>query len=165
MARVTATLEDDHAEYLEASDPVSKGTFRYLSTESADRPEVLRHHERLSRLRVEGASVLLTTGKGNAEEFAETWRVVPPFGPFPRALSETYPLTAEVPAPRYRDRAACERAAVAVARLVDANPDVSFTLAHRGWPTTALDAVPNSVERVNVAADIEHVNAGGGEEA
>jgi len=154
----------EHADQLERSDPVSKGTFFHLSTESARRPEVDRHHDRLERIAVGAESVLLTEGDAS-DEFDATWRVVPPFGPFPRALSETYPLTAEVPAPRYRDRAACERAAVAVARLVDANPDVSFTLAHRGWPATALDAVPNSVERVNIAADAEHVNAGGGEEA
>jgi 7-cyano-7-deazaguanine tRNA-ribosyltransferase len=85
----------DHADRLERSDPVSKGAFFHLSAESARRPEVLRHHERLSRLSVEG-HVLLTEGDTN-ETYDRSWRVVPPFGPFPRALSGTYPFTAEVP--------------------------------------------------------------------
>jgi 7-cyano-7-deazaguanine tRNA-ribosyltransferase len=133
----------DHGEMLERTDPVSKDAFFYLSADSADRPEVLRHHERLSRLRVEGASVLLTTGKGNAEEFAETWRVVPPFGPFPRALSESYPLTAEIP--EELDDRAYVRAAAGIARLVEGNPDTAFALAPVDWPETALAALPDRV--------------------
>jgi 7-cyano-7-deazaguanine tRNA-ribosyltransferase len=135
----------DHAGTLERTDPVSKDAFFYLSADSADRPEVLRHHERLSRLPVEGDSVLLTTGRGNAEEFDETWRVVPPFGPFPRALSESYPLTAEVP-DRLDDRA-YRRAVEGIARLVEAHPDTGFALAAEGWPEAALAALP---ERVRV---------------
>ena len=133
----------EYAADLERTDPVSKDAFFYLSADSADRPEVRRHHERLSRLPVEGESVLLTAGKGNVEEFDETWRVVPPFGPFPRALSDSYPLTAEVP-DRLDDRAYV-RAAEGVARLVEANPDVSFALAVRGWPEAALSALPDRV--------------------
>jgi 7-cyano-7-deazaguanine tRNA-ribosyltransferase len=133
----------DHAGTLERTDPVSKDAFFYLSADSADRPEVLRHHERISRLPVEGDSVLLTTGTGNAEEFAETWRVVPPFGPFPRALSESYPLTAEVP-DRLDDRA-YRRAIEGIARLVEAHPDTAFALAADGWPEAALGALPERV--------------------
>jgi 7-cyano-7-deazaguanine tRNA-ribosyltransferase len=132
-----------YGETLERTDPVSKDAFFYLSADSADRPEVRRHHARLSRLRVEGDSVLLTTGKGNADDFEETWRVVPPFGPFPRALSESYPLTAEVPE-RLDDRAYV-RAAEGIARLVGNNPETSFALAATGWPDGALDALPDEV--------------------
>lgn len=131
----------DHATRLERSDPASKGTFFYLSAESARRPEVLRHHERLARLSPNG-DVLLTEGGTNAA-FETSWRVVPPFGPFPRALSETYPLDAEVP--DRTDREAYEQAAVGVARLVEANPDTEFTLAHRDWPDETLERVPRSV--------------------
>ncbi|MFW5920007.1 MAG: tRNA guanosine(15) transglycosylase TgtA, partial [Halanaeroarchaeum sp.] len=85
----------DHAPQLERADPASKSTFFYLSAESARRPEVRRHHERLERLDPTGV-VLLTEG-GPSDGFDESWRVLPPFGPFPRALSNTYPLTAEIP--------------------------------------------------------------------
>jgi 7-cyano-7-deazaguanine tRNA-ribosyltransferase len=132
-----------HAETLERADPVSKDAFFYLSADSADRPEVLRHHERLSRLRVEGESVLLTAGTGTADDFDETWRVVPPFGPFPRALSESYPLTAEVP--ESLDDRAYVRAAEGVARLAAVNPDTAFALVAEDWPEAALAALPDRV--------------------
>ncbi|PSP76656.1 tRNA guanosine(15) transglycosylase TgtA [Halobacteriales archaeon QS_3_64_16] len=133
----------DHSTELERSDPASKGTFFYLSSESARRPEVKRHHGRLARLAPEG-EVLLTEG-GTNREYDESWRVVPPFGPFPRALSETYPLNAEVPPPERTDREAYEGAAIGITRLVEANPETEFTLAHRGWPNEALARVPPSV--------------------
>jgi 7-cyano-7-deazaguanine tRNA-ribosyltransferase len=153
----------DHAEALEATDPVSKDAFFYLSADSADRPEVLRHHERLSRLRVEGDSVLLTTGKGNAEDFDETWRVVPPFGPFPRALSESYPLTAEVP-DRLDDRA-YRRAAEGVARLVADSPDTAFAFAAGDWPEAGLAALPDRVRVLGSGeGSPEEADAAGGTE-
>jgi 7-cyano-7-deazaguanine tRNA-ribosyltransferase len=132
----------DHAELLEQSDPVSKDAFFHVSTECARRPEVIRHHERLERLAVEG-DVLLSEG-GTNETYDETWRIVPPFGPFPRALSETYPLTVEVP--ERPDREAYEMASEGVCALVKANPSASFTLAHWNWSQSALARLPDSVE-------------------
>jgi 7-cyano-7-deazaguanine tRNA-ribosyltransferase len=131
----------DRTDRLEQTDPVSKGTFLYLSAESARRPEVRRHHDRLDRLDPAG-EVVLTEGDP-AEEGGESWRLVPPFGPVPRVLSEVYPLTAELP--DRRDRAALEAAGEGVRRLVEANPDTDFTLRHRDWPATALAAVPDRV--------------------
>lgn len=139
----------DHVEWLERSDPASKDAFFYLSSESARRPEVVRHHERLSRLDVEGR-ILLTEGDQNSS-YDASWRVVPPFGPFPRALSETYPLTAEVP--DRIDAQAYEQAAEGVGRLVGANPDGEFTLAHRNWPAEALRRVPDSVRIERLGTD------------
>jgi 7-cyano-7-deazaguanine tRNA-ribosyltransferase len=132
----------DHADQLERSDPVSKDAFFYLSAESARRPEVRRHHERLDRLPVAG-EVLLTEGAGGSDAYDHVWRVVPPFGPHPRDLSDSYPLTAETP--DRTDGAAQEAAARGVARLVDANPDADVTLAHDDWAASALALVPESV--------------------
>ncbi|MEF8756832.1 MAG: tRNA guanosine(15) transglycosylase TgtA, partial [Halobacteriales archaeon] len=84
-----------YADWLEADDPASKGTFFYCSSESARRPEVLRHHDRLDRLGVPD-ELLLTEGP-HVDRFETSWRLVPPFGPVPRDLSTTYPLNAEVP--------------------------------------------------------------------
>jgi 7-cyano-7-deazaguanine tRNA-ribosyltransferase len=137
----------DYADRLERHDPVAKDAFFHLSTESARRPEIRRHHRRLDRLDVEGDRVLLSAGNRN-DDFDETWRVEPPFGPFPRALSKTYPLTAEVP--EDLEPQAYEVAAEGVARLVAANPGVAFTLAHRDWPASALDRVPDRVELVAI---------------
>ncbi|PCR92596.1 tRNA guanosine(15) transglycosylase TgtA [Natrinema ejinorense] len=141
----------DHAAQLERSDPVSKGSFFYTSHESARRPEVVRHHDRLTRLSVPD-SLLLTEGDSpRGDEFDDAWRVEPPFGPFPRALSKSYPLTAEVPA--RTDRAALEAAADGVARLVETNPETAVTLAHRGWPAGVRDRLPDGVALVDLTAD------------
>jgi 7-cyano-7-deazaguanine tRNA-ribosyltransferase len=132
----------DHADRLERADHVSKDAFFYLSTESARRPEVLRHHARLDRLPVSG-EVLLTEGKGGSDDYDHVWRVLPPFGPHPRELSDAYPFTAETP--ERVDRAAQEMAARGVERLVDLNPDAAFTLAHDDWDASALSLVPDAV--------------------
>ncbi|WP_134671378.1 tRNA guanosine(15) transglycosylase TgtA [Halorussus marinus] len=139
----------DHADLLEREDSASKGAFFYLSGESARRPEVLRHRERLARLSLDpGDSVLLTEG-GPSDRYDESWRVLAPFGPFPRHLSETYPLTAEVP--ERMDAEGHRSAAKGVARLAEANPETEFTLAHHDWPERALAAVPDRVATVDLA--------------
>ncbi|MFP9190705.1 tRNA guanosine(15) transglycosylase TgtA [Natronosalvus vescus] len=142
-----------HADQLERTDPVSKGAFFYTSHESANRPEVVRHHERLARLAVPD-SVFLTEGDASSDErYDASWRVRPPFGPFPRALSRTYPLSAEVP--QHQDRSALEAAATGVRRLVEANPDSSFTLGHRDWPAAVLEDVPDRVRVLDLTTDFE----------
>jgi 7-cyano-7-deazaguanine tRNA-ribosyltransferase len=138
----------EHAEQLEREEPVSKGAFFYLSGESARRPEVVRHHDRLARLHLDPDDQILLTEGGPSDRFDESWRVVPPFGPFPRDLSETYPLTAEVP--ERMDAEGHRSAALGVARLAAANPETAFTLAHRGWPESVLKLVPEGVELVDL---------------
>ena len=133
----------DHSERLEREDRASKGAFFALSHESARRPEVERHHARLERLSVPDRLLCSEYGAPGEHEYDAVWRVVPPFGPFPSALSETYPLTAETPD---RTDAAAERAAAeGVAALADANPDCEVTLAHDGWGGDALARLPAAV--------------------
>ncbi len=141
----------ERGEQLEATDPASKGTFFYVSGDSADRPEVRRHHDRLSRLPVEAEVLLAEELSGIEDEYDEVWRVVPPFGPTPSALHETYPMTAELP-DRLDDRA-FERAADGVARLAEENPEADLTLAHRGWPEAALQRVPEDVELIDLTGN------------
>ncbi|WP_115864014.1 tRNA guanosine(15) transglycosylase TgtA [Halorussus litoreus] len=139
----------DHGDLLETEDPTSKGAFFYLSGESARRPEVVRHHARLDRLELAPADEVLLTEGGPSDRYDESWRVVAPFGPFPRDLSESYPLTAEVP--ERMDGKGYRSAAEGVARLVDANPETEFALAHHGWPASALKQVPECVDTVDLA--------------
>ena len=134
----------EHGEFLEATDPISKGTFFHLSAESARRPEVRRHHDRLARLEV-GDEVVVggsssTDGDGGE---SERWLCRPPFGPLPAALKDAYPLTAEVP--DRLDPQAYEAAAEGVRRLAEGNPDTTVQLVHDGWPQSALDLVPDRV--------------------
>jgi len=133
----------DHADQLEREDPSSKGTFFSTSAESARRPEVARHHDRQDRLPVPDARVLPAAPAPPSAAYDDVWRVVPPFGPVPSALSRTYPLTAEVP--ERSDRAAIEAAADGVARLVDAHPETTFGFAHRGWPSAVLESLPDEL--------------------
>jgi 7-cyano-7-deazaguanine tRNA-ribosyltransferase len=140
----------DHADQVEQTDPASKDAFFYTSAESARRPEVVRHHQRLERLSPDGDDVLLTEASGNGR-FDEWWNVLPPFGPYPRSLSTTYPLTAETPT--RMDRAGYEAAAEGVKRVVEANEATEFTLGHRDWPDTALAVVPARVDTVDVSAE------------
>ena len=138
----------DAADRLEASDPASKDAFFYTSHESARRPEVRRHHDRLVRLSVPDSLLLSESKPPSTHEYDAVWRVKPPFGPFPRALSETYPLTAEVP--DRVDDAARLAAAEGVRRLADANPDAGITLGHDGWPERVLERLPDRVETENL---------------
>ena len=133
----------DHADQLEATDPVSKDAFFYTSHEAARRPEVGRHHDRLARLETPGDLLLTESKPPSSHDHDAVWRVKPPFGPFPRALSETYPLTAEVP--DRVDPAAQTAAAEGVRRLAEANPETAITLGHDGWAETALEGVPDRV--------------------
>ena len=132
-----------HADQLEREEPVSKGSFFSLSAESARRPEVLRHHDRLDRLDADGRVLLTEGGTPSGDDYDAVWRVVPPFGPFPRALSETYPLTATVP--ERPDAAAQRAAAEGVRRVAAANPGAELVLAHEGWADSALTHLPDGV--------------------
>ncbi len=139
----------DHAAQLEGTDPVTKDAFFALSAESARRPEVVRHHDRLGRLDVSG-SVLLTEGARHGD-YDEAWRLVPPFGPVPPELADVYPLTGEVP--ERPNRAWREAAADGVAALVGAAPDATVTVAHRDWTSESLNRLPDSVETVDLTAE------------
>jgi 7-cyano-7-deazaguanine tRNA-ribosyltransferase len=139
----------DHVEQLERTEPASGDSFFYLSHESARRPAVVRHHERVRRLDAPERLLCTEYGEPANHDYDEVWRLVPPFGPFPRALSSTYPLTAEVPE---RTDAAAERAAATgVAALADANPETDVTIAHDGWSSAALSELPDSVTTENLA--------------
>jgi 7-cyano-7-deazaguanine tRNA-ribosyltransferase len=127
-----------YADDLRRTDPVAKDAFFYVSGESADRPEVRRHHERLGRLDVPDELRLTVGSPGD-----DGWRLVPPFGPVPPALTDVYPLTAELP--ENVERPAYAAAVSGVTRLAKANPDCSITVVHDGWPEGVLAELPESV--------------------
>ena len=140
----------DHADQLEAEDPVSKGTFFATSAESARRPEVRRHHDRLNRLSTPDRLLLTESGVPDTDAYDAVWRVKPPFGPFPRALAESYPLTATVP--DRTDRAAECAAAEGVRTLVAANPETEFTLTVAAWHPDAEERIPDRVSVESLSA-------------
>ena len=138
----------DDADRLEASDPTTKDAFFHVSTESARRPEVHRHHQRLERFDVSGDVLLASDRDALDASFEERWTVAPPFGPYPPALAETYPLSGELPE-RF-ERQAYVAASEGIRRLVAANPEASFTVALWDWPEDVLASLPDAVERVDV---------------
>ncbi|MFT4956769.1 MAG: 7-cyano-7-deazaguanine tRNA-ribosyltransferase [Halobacteriales archaeon] len=138
----------EYVDWLAEDDPATKGTFFYCSSESARRPEVQRHHNRLDRLDVPD-ELLLTEGPA-VDRFETAWRLVPPFGPVPRDLSTTYPLNAEVPS--RTDSAAMTAAGMGVNRLAKANPGTDITVAHRGWPDHVLADLSDDVELIDLDA-------------
>ena len=160
-----AMLEDP--DRIRAETPVSgQRPMFYLSHESARRPLVVRHHDRLDRLSVPEDLVLVDPALEDdptiAGHFADdmvgpvldtdasVWYVVPPFGPVPPALGETYPLTAELP--RIRDRAAYEAAVTAIDAVTDRT--ASITLVHADWPRYALDALPAAIATTTDPAEV-----------
>ena len=140
----------NHADQLETTDPVSKGSFFYLSAESARRPEVRRHHRRLGRLQTPETLLVTEGGIPSDSGYDEVWRVRAPFGPFPLALADSYPLTATVP--DRPDRAGQCAAADGVRALAEANPETAITLAVGDWHDDALARVPDRVETEALAA-------------
>lgn len=146
----------EHEDLIEQGDPASKGTFFYTGPESAIRPEVRRHHERLDRFDLRG-EVLLTEGNDH-DGYDTCWAVTPPFGPHPRGLSRTYPLTAETP--DRTDDTGYVMAARGVARLAEENPTATVTLCHGGWPETALAEVPSAVQTVDLSQETDDPDSG-----
>jgi 7-cyano-7-deazaguanine tRNA-ribosyltransferase len=126
-----------YADQLRRTDPTAKDAFFYVSGESARRPEVRRHHERLGRLDAPDELRLSVGSPGDG------WRLVPPFGPVPPALSDVYPLTAQ--RPDALERPAYEAAVRGITRLVTANPETDLTVVHDGWPADILADIPDSV--------------------
>jgi len=122
-----------HAEEIESHDPVTKSSFFYLG--NPHRPEVVRHNDRVERFDV-GDETVVTAGKAGGRD---CFLLRPPFGPFPRELSETYPLNAETP--DEPDHAAVGSALEGVEKLVSANPDTDFVLEHPGWTHPKLDTL------------------------
>jgi 7-cyano-7-deazaguanine tRNA-ribosyltransferase len=150
----------DYADQLERSDPASKRALFYCSADSARRPEVSRHRERLARIAVPDSLLLVEPPEPagdyldadsdparalgvEAGDDAEAWVLRAPLGPCPPGLLETYPLNAEIPA--RMDRAGHEAAARGVVALLEHHPDSSVTVAHRDWPASALAVLPDGV--------------------
>lgn len=130
--------------FLEEHDPAIKDTFMYLSTESARRPEVLRHHQRLRGWNISG-EVLIGSGIDPAP-FDVEMRLEPPFGPIPPGLEHTYPLTAEIP--ERLDIAAYHAAAAGIEALVDGAPEAKITVAIGDWPEPTLESLPDDITLV-----------------
>jgi len=114
-----------YVEWMESLDSASKSTFFYLSPESASRPEVIRYIRRIERISLKGEVLITDDPEADKAGYDHVLNFKPPFGPYPRELSETYPFNAEVPAEA--DDLAIDRAVRITGKLVEANPKARFT--------------------------------------
>ncbi len=136
-ARSHPTLLDGYrevltnVEMLEQHDPIRKGTFFYVSSESASRPEVIRYQRRLNRLNPPGKLILSRTPQHVSTD-TPTWKVNIPFGPIPPSLTETHPVSGEFP--KNTDLIGIKRAIQGINQFVLAHSEVSVTVIASEWP-------------------------------
>jgi len=125
---------------LELHDRVSKRRFFYRGDESCARTEVIRYHEKLSRMRI-GDKILIAFDGGARDEFDETLLFKPPFGPYQKELKETFPIgQSEVPE---WDPAMVRAGAKGIQSLVLSHPDSKITIAcSRKWEAIIREEVP-----------------------
>jgi len=119
-------------EWIEGLDGSSKSAFFYLGPESASRPEVIRAARRIDRIQLHGRILITDDPGADSSGFDQVLHYKPPFGPYPRELSETHPFNAEVPG--VPDAAALKQAAKNTRRLIEANPSSSFSFRLRNMP-------------------------------
>jgi 7-cyano-7-deazaguanine tRNA-ribosyltransferase len=116
-----------HSGWIEEFQPLSRSTFFYSGPESALRPEVLRHKNRLKNLNLKGNVLIKNHRLDNEDEFDWVLDFKPPFGPYPVELKETYPLNAEVI--DVPDHESLTEALQNLIELMKLNPGCEFTIA------------------------------------
>lgn len=145
-------------ETLEQQDPIRKGTFFYVSSESASRPEVTRYHRRLDRLNPPSELVLSrnqTLVKGHTDK--TTWEVSIPFGPVPPSLAETHPVSGEFP--ENTDEIGMKRSIEGINKFVLAHRDVAVTVIASEWPEQFHDIFRDEIE-MNTELDLSALESG-----
>ncbi|MDD1750398.1 MAG: tRNA guanosine(15) transglycosylase TgtA [Methanothrix sp.] len=134
--------------WLESLDSASKSTFFYTSPECASRPEVMRYARRIDRICLQGNVLITDDPQADTSGFTHVLHFKPPFGPYPRELSETYPFNAEVP--EEADDAAMKRAMKITKDLIRANPGAKFCFQlKKGDPENDLkDDKPSAIQTI-----------------
>jgi 7-cyano-7-deazaguanine tRNA-ribosyltransferase len=121
-----------HNAELERFDRVSKRRFFYRGDETCARTEVLRYQNQLARLRL-GKEVLVACDNGVREGYDTVLSFKPPFGPYPDALKETFPIgQSEIPE---WDAAMVRQACRGIRLLCESHRESRIRVAglHREW--------------------------------
>jgi 7-cyano-7-deazaguanine tRNA-ribosyltransferase len=132
-------LQEVHS--LEPFDRVAKRRFFYRGSESCARTEVLRYHEHLNRLCC-GKEVLVSFGGHRQDGFDTFLSFKPPFGPYPQALSETFPIgQSEIPA---WDEAMVVAGCRGIRQLSESHPGSRITVGvGREWEAIVMRELPD----------------------
>jgi 7-cyano-7-deazaguanine tRNA-ribosyltransferase len=127
---------------LEVSDRSTKRRFFYRGDESCRRTEVVRYHRDLARFALDGR-VLVSFENRPEPGYDHCLGFRPPFGPYPPALAETFPIgQCEVPV---WDEAMVGAGCRGLAALSEANPGATFTVrCEARWASLVATAVPGA---------------------
>jgi 7-cyano-7-deazaguanine tRNA-ribosyltransferase len=131
----------DYSPYIEKFDRASKSTFFYLGSESARRPEVLRHNRLLENIEVRGKALIATRRDVDVAGFDRSFGVKMPFGVFPEELNETYPVGHSETISDF----GCEARDLTLERIrafIMTHPEAEFTFAYdRKWDSPVIDEI------------------------
>lgn len=114
-----------HSGWIEELQPLSRSTFFYSGPESSQRPEIIRHRNKLKNLNIGGKVLVRKKRLENEDQFDWVFDFKPPFGPYPLELKETFPFNAEVI--DVPDHESLTAALNNLVELIKLNPDCEFT--------------------------------------
>lgn len=135
----------EYPETLTVCDRATKRRFFYRGSESCRRTEVIRYHQMVGRLSA-GERALISFSRHIKSRqtggYDSVFYFKPPFGPFPRELSETFPIgQSEIPD---FDEDMVRTGCNGIRRLIDANPDTHFTIRCRqNWREIISQMLPS----------------------
>lgn len=131
----------DYSPYIEKFDPATKSTFFYLGPESCRRPEVIRHNYLLNNLTVNGKVLITTRRDTDKRGYDSVYFVKVPFGVYPEALKETYPIGQS----EGIDELECEARDATlenVLRFIKSHGEAEFTLAYsKAWQCALISDI------------------------
>lgn len=140
----------DYSAYIERFDPATKSTFFYLGPESARRPEVIRHNRLLKNLTVHG-NVLISTEKDvRTAGYDMVFYVKAPFGVYPDALRETYPIGQSEIIPEMESEAR-DVALKNIIEFMRTHTDATYTFAYgKEWESSIIGKIGQLSRIINL---------------
>ncbi len=129
----------NYGDRLEHQDRASKRRFFYRGSESCRRSEVMRYHARIGRIALGSrVRIVIDEQQGRSREDVLSFR--PPFGPYPAALAETFPV-GQTEIPEWDEemvRAGC----AGIASLITSHPGTAFEIeCEDRWKAVVADAL------------------------
>ncbi|AFD00249.1 archaeosine tRNA-ribosyltransferase [Methanocella conradii HZ254] len=140
----------DYSAHIEKFDPATKSAFFYLGPESCRRPEVIRHNSLLDNLEVKGSVLITTDRHADSTGFDEVFYVKAPFGVYPEALSETYPIgqseTVDTLEAEARDATLQN-----IAHFIESHKDAAFTFAYtQEWECPLISDISKHAKTIKL---------------
>jgi 7-cyano-7-deazaguanine tRNA-ribosyltransferase len=133
-----------YGDLLEQQDRASKRRFFYRGGESCRRSEVMRYQARIGRIALPSrVRIVVDERGGSSGEHVLSFR--PPFGPYPAALAETFPI-GQTEIPEWDEemvRAGC----AGIASLVKSHPQTEFEIeCEDRWKPVVAEALRSQEE-------------------